>query len=237
MDRYIQVKFLDSLWDSEKDAQCKPEDDKVALVSIILSTSYPSSSAFLSSPNSTSVKMGKFFSVPAKRCSVPILLQCFCIGSFPEGQCQGCMLSGENTQLATLRNITAEMQSQAQPGKNSCRNGALGSGGQFVRRVSKAPSSICKPQKANTKCRTACSTSYLLLHCSPRIHKIDGLSIASAYSHVLKYSCLWHYFRGTEQCRPQWSLSMAAEKSVVGFQVIGFSGLIFYILRSQNKKH
>lgn len=56
---------------------------------------------------------------------------------------------GGNTQLATLRNITTGMQSQAQPGKSSCYNGTFGTGDRLVLHVSKAPNSICKSQKAN----------------------------------------------------------------------------------------
>lgn len=139
----------DSLWDSEQDIQCKPEIDKDALASRTLYSSPPIPNALPSSSKPTSVKIRRFFSVPAKRCSVPIPLQCSCFGSFPEGQCQDRRLSGENTQLATPRNITTGMQRQAQPGKSSCYDGTLGTRGRLMFRVSKALNSICKPQKAN----------------------------------------------------------------------------------------
>lgn len=42
---------------------------------------------------------------------------------------------------------------------------------------------------------------YLLLHCSLRLCEIDSLSMFSAYSHVLKYSCLWHYIPLPRQLR------------------------------------
>jgi len=105
MDRYLKSQILpDSLWDSQQDIQCKPENDEDDLASRILYSSSPTPNALPSSSKPTSVKIRRFFSVPAKRCSVPIPLQCSCFGSFPEGQCQDCRLSGENTQLATPRN-------------------------------------------------------------------------------------------------------------------------------------
>ncbi|CAM9385527.1 unnamed protein product, partial [Rangifer tarandus platyrhynchus] len=55
---------------------------------------------------------------------------------FPEGQCQDRRLSGENTQLATPRNITTGMQRQAQPGKSSCYDGTLGTRGRLMFRFS-----------------------------------------------------------------------------------------------------
>lgn len=34
---------------------------------------------------------------------------------------------------------------------------------------------------------------YLLLHCSPRICEIDGLSMVSAYSQILRYVALFSH--------------------------------------------
>lgn len=133
MDRYLKVKYSQTLY---------------GIVSKIYSANQKMTKMpWL--PEPTSVKIRRFFSVSAKRCSVPIPLQCSCFGSFPEGQCQDRRLSGESTQLATPRNITTGMQRQAQPGKSSCYDGPLGTRGRLMFRVSKALNSICKPQKAN----------------------------------------------------------------------------------------
>lgn len=67
--------------------------------------------------------------------------------------------------------------------------------GRLVVLVSKALKSICTwPKKQACNPELHVPTFYLLLHCSPRICKIDALSTVSAYGPVLKYSCLWHYF-------------------------------------------
>lgn len=149
---------------------CKPENDKDNLVLIILIVSSPASSAFLSMSNSTRVKMGRFFSVPAERCLMPILLQGPCFGSFPEGQCQGCGLSGENTQLATLRK---HHHRDAEPGPARQEQLLQWDFGDW--RPACAP---CQQdtkqhlQTAESKCITELHvpTFYLLLHCSPRIY-------------------------------------------------------------------
>lgn len=55
--------------------------------------------------------------VPAERGPGPTLLQCSSLWQLLGGPCQPRRLSGENTQLATLRNTTTETQSQAQPSR------------------------------------------------------------------------------------------------------------------------
>ena len=90
---------------------------------------------------------------------------------------------------------TAGMQRQAQPGKSSCYNGTLGTRGRLMFPVSKALNSICKRQKAKQMRNTEPQVPafYPLLHCSPRICEIDGLSMVSAYSQILCYVALFSH--------------------------------------------
>ena len=162
-----------------------------------------------------------------QRCSVPIPLQCSCFGSFPEGQCQDCRLSGENTQLATPRN-----HRDAAPGP--ARQEQLlqwDFGDQRPAHVPCQQGTEQHLQSAESKC---------IIHCSPRICEIDGLSMVSA-SNTPVCGIIFAYpgsFGEAGQCTPRWSLSMAVgEKSMVGFLVTGFPLLIFCILRPKNKRH
>lgn len=142
----------------------------------------------------------------------PMLL----LWQLPEGQCQGCGLSGENTQLATPRNITTVTQSQAQPGKNSCCNGTSGSGAGLCSESARHRTASADREKQMHNAELLAPT-LLLLHGPSRAYKIDGSSLVSACSHVLMHSCLWLYFPtprprgGAELRRPRWSLRMAAE--------------------------
>lgn len=141
----------------KQDVLCKPENDKDARVSALLSASFPAPSAlFLISPPTDQCRRSEIFQHPCKE--LLVVFQCSCFGSFPEGWCQGRRLSGENTQLATPRNTTSETW----PGparQEQLLQRDLGEWRPAGAPCRRAPHGICSPQKANAGCRMACSCS------------------------------------------------------------------------------
>lgn len=184
MDVDLQVQWSPALeGDQKQDVPCKPENDKDARVSVLLSTSSPASSALFSISPPTNAEDQRFFSVPAMSCpSYPSAL------ALAASQRAGAKAAGYlgRTPSWPPRGTPLRRHGRAQPGKSSCCNKTLGSGGRLALGVS-VPCTASAARKMQTRdAERHVSALYLLLHYSPRIGKVDGWFMASAYNPVLK---------------------------------------------------
>lgn len=138
---------------------------------------------------------------------MPILLQCSSFGSFQRAVPRLRAPWGERP--AGHPEEHRSDAGQAQPGGNSCCNGALGSG------TAPAP---CPPGSQrhlqtrramhNAELRVPRSASFFIVLPGPRKYSIDGAPMLSACSHALKHSCGRRY----SHTQAKWRAGMAAEQ-------------------------
>lgn len=155
---------------------------------------------------------------------MPILLQCSSFGSFQRAVPRLRAPWGERP--AGHPEEHRSDAGQAQPGGNSCCHGPWGAG-RLLSVSARLQAASANTKSKCTQCRAACSSFRLLLHPSPGKYNIDGAPVLAASNSLAGGIVFTPRSSGGQAW--QWS-------SVAGSQVIGFPGLISYILGPQNKR-